>query len=198
MIAREEHVAAEQREAEMVGSVTGRMQRLEAPFLLLDHVAVGELHVGREDVVDELGALRIGFGAYGWEAVAAIAHDGRSRCRLERRGAVHMVAMGVRDEDLADGAAGGGLQDGGRVGLVGGAGIDDRELRHADEVSVGALEGEGARIAGDDAHDAGTDRRRLAIGEMHGGLERQIVRHRRARPVGCSRRRTLVDRGRLA
>ena len=45
------------------------------------------------------------------------------------------------------------------------------ERRRADEIGVRTFEGEGTGIFRDEARDAGSHRRRLAVGERHIGLE---------------------------
>ncbi len=98
----------------------------------------------------------------------------------QRRQAVGVVAVRVGDEDVAHAA----LADGGEDGLVMrgvvGAGIDERQIvAAADDVGVGALEGERARIVGDDAHDARRQLARHAVGEAHRRPELGGVGHER-------------------
>ena len=99
---------------------------------------------------------------------------------FERGDAVDVVAMGVRRDDVRDGAGAGDAQDGIEMRGIVGTRIDDGERGRADEIGIGALEREGARIVGDDAHDAGRNRRRLAVGKSHAGLEGEVVHGRQA------------------
>ena len=77
--------------------------------------------------------------------------------RLQRAHAVHVVAVRVRCEDVGYGAPAGGFEDGAKVPGVGGARVDHRERLSADEIGIGALEGERAGVVGDEAHDAWRD-----------------------------------------
>ena len=64
-----------------------------------------------------------------------------------------MVAMGVGDEDMGDPLVGEARQQCRDMLFELGAGIDHRDLALADDIGAGALEGERARIARDDAAD---------------------------------------------
>jgi hypothetical protein len=77
----------------------------------------------------------------------------------------------MRDEDVRHPPSADRLQGCGEMGRIVGTGVDQGEIARANDVGVGALKGEGARIVGDDAHHAGRQFARLAVGELHGGLE---------------------------
>jgi len=163
-------------EAEMVRRMARRVQRLDRPVGARDGVAVPEAHVGGELVVDELlsrGLMRS--PGPGRVRVTAEAHDRGAGQPGEGSRAVAMVAVGVRDQDVGDGPARCRGEDRRPVGLVVGTGIDDGECRRADEVGVGALEGERARVRGDDTNDARRHRVGGAVAERHRGLEGERV-----------------------
>ena len=66
--------------------------------------------------------------------------------------------------------------------------IDEGEGAGADQIGVGAFEREVVGVVGDDAHHAGGQLARLAVGEDHRLLEGQFFRH----GVPIARRRGLV------
>ena len=80
-------------------------------------------------------------------------HRGAGR-RLDLGHGRRMVAMGVGDEDVGDGLAAHRVEQRGDMGVVVGAGIEDRDFAAADDVAHRALEGERARIVGDDGAHA--------------------------------------------
>jgi hypothetical protein len=73
--------------------------------------------------------------------------------RLQAGGQGRMVAMGVGDQDARHGLAGEGVNQCCPMRGVVGAGIDDGDLAGADDIGVGAGEGERSRIAADQAAD---------------------------------------------
>ena len=68
-----------------------------------------------------------------------------------------MVAVGMGDQNMGHGFAAHGIQQRRRMGLVVGAGIDDRDLALADDVTHRAGEGERARIVAENPPHAGAD-----------------------------------------
>ena len=64
-----------------------------------------------------------------------------------------------------------------RCALVGGTGVDDRDLAGADEIGIGAEESIWAGIVGDDAADAGRDLFGHAIVDIHASIEGKLRRH---------------------
>ena len=88
-----------------------------------------------------------------------------------------MVAMAVGDEDMGETLALDRRGDRLEMRLVGGTGIDDRDLAGADEIGIGAEEGVWARIVGDDAADAGRDLFGHAIVDIHAPIEGKLRRH---------------------
>ena len=88
-----------------------------------------------------------------------------------------MILVGVGRDDVVDGPSGGGTEDRRAMGLVVGSGIDHRQPAGSDEIGVGAFEGEGPRVLGDDADDAVGHGRGRAVGELHRGLEGELVGH---------------------
>ena len=67
-------------------------------------------------------------------------------CVLELAGERRMVAMGVADEDVADRPPADRRKQRGKMRLVVGPGIDHRQIVAADDIAVGAVEGERAGI----------------------------------------------------
>ena len=68
-----------------------------------------------------------------------------------------MVAVGVGDEDMRHGLAAHSIEQRLGMGLVIGAGIDDRDLALAHDVADRAGEGEWARIVAEDPPHARAD-----------------------------------------
>src|SRR5215475_12883869 len=98
--------------------------------------------------------------------------------RAQGRQPVDVVMMRVGDEDMRDRPPAGRPQDGRQMRLIIGAGIDQGERAGADQIGVGALEGEVIGVVGDDAHDTGGELAWLAVGEVHRRLEGQGFAHR--------------------
>ena len=124
------------------------------------------------------------------ERVAETRRAGAARCagRPERgdlaaeqllQGArpVAMIAMAVRDEDvrqpLAFDRGGNRLQ----MPLVGGTRVDDGDVAAADDITIGAEKGVGARIVGDDTPDARRDLLGDAIVDILTAIEGKRCRH---------------------
>ena len=101
---------------------------------------------------------------YAFEVEHFDRHLGRMLAELERRG--HVIDVGVGDEDVRHRLAAHGLEHGLDMILLIGARIDDRHLAVTDDVGAGALEGEGAGIAGDDAADQRRHFHRRAVVEL--------------------------------
>src|SRR5262245_47127393 len=145
-----------------------------------------ERYVGNEVVLDVFTAR--GAGAFGARPARLVTVAGRL-CRGGRtqgRQPVDVVVMGVGDEDMRDRPPARRPQDGRQMRLIIGAGIDQGKRAGADEIGVGALEGEVIGVVGDDAHDTGGELAWLAVGEVHRRLEGQSFAHRgSARGVGA-------------
>ena len=88
-------------------------------------------------------------------SAGAVAHDPGPRGLGQRRRTGCVVDVGVGDEDGGDRAQRGrGGHDGGRVGLVGGPGVDHHRVGPTDEVRVGARPGHETRVRGGEPQDA--------------------------------------------
>ncbi len=153
-----------QREAEMIGGMARRLDRADMPAAAiapaLDDVAVAQLHIGHEVAIAAfLGLAADAFlrPARAMRAEAIGLGAGRS---LDRGRGGRVVVMRVGDEDVGDGLAVERLQQRVDMVLLLRAGIDHRDLAVADDVGAGALEGERAGIARDDA----ADQRRQPLG----------------------------------
>ena len=88
-----------------------------------------------------------------------------------------MIAMGMGDENVRDGFAAHGIEQRRDMGIVIGAGIEDRDFAAADDVTHRALEGERARIIGDHRAHAGRDLRHRVGLEIESLVERDVVAH---------------------
>ena len=86
--------------------------------------------------------------------------------------------MGVRDQNMRHGFPAHGLQQRRRVSRIVGAGIDDRDLAAADDVTDRAGEGERARIVAENPPHAG------ANFLDHAGLKRKIAVERDVVVIG--------------
>ena len=101
---------------------------------------------------------------------------GAGGCK-QRGQSVGVIAVRVGDEHVAEPALADGFEDGFQVRGILGAGIDQREIVAADDVGVGALEGERAGIVGNDADHAGRQLARHSVGEVHGRSEFRSFGH---------------------
>src|SRR3990170_5741715 len=88
-----------------------------------------------------------------------------------------MVAMAVGDEDMSEALTLDRVRDRLQMPLVGGTGIDDGDLSAADHIAIGAEEGVGSGIVGDDAPDAGRDLLGDAIIDVNVAIESKLRRH---------------------
>ena len=88
-----------------------------------------------------------------------------------------MIAMAMGDENISEALALDRVRDRLQMPLVGGTGIDDGDLSAADHISVGAEEGVGPGIIGDDAPDAGRDLLGDAIIDVNAAIESKLRRH---------------------
>ena len=176
-------IAAEQRAllaqliADVVRRVSRRVDAFDAPAVARDDVAVAHRDVGHEVVVGALLDLHAGLDApraVGAEAVARRAGGG-----LHRTAGGRVIAMGVGHQQMRDGLALERVEQ--RVDVLGeiGPGIDDGDIAPAQHVGAGAVPGEGARVARDDAPHAGCDLLEHAVRERELARER----HRLAQGV---------------
>ena len=160
MIAGEDEAAAGECEGDMVGRVAGNRDRLHPPAI------AGDLRPVREpDVRHEIG---VGAATSRQSLVRCRALTlARKARRAGRRGepadAAAMVAMGVGDEDVGDGLVRRRRQQRPDMRLVVRSRIDDGDVAGADDVAVGAGEGEGAGISRRHPAHAGKYRLRPAI-----------------------------------
>jgi hypothetical protein len=179
MIAGEERALFGKREAEMVRSVARRMNRRHAPTRSRHDIAVAQGVIGTEVVIAAffgdaahtsaiLGAAR----AVGTEAVS-----GGARHVLQRRRRRRVIDMGMGDENVRHGLAGERFEQ--RFHMRGDcrAGIDDGDAVPADDVGAGALEGEGARVARDDAADERAQRGDGAVLDLEIAAEGNLNGH---------------------
>ena len=91
----------------------------------------------------------------GRAAVRALGVNRGAGRRLDLGRRRRMIAMGMGDENVGYGFAAHRIEQRGNMGVVLRTGIDDRDLAAADDVAHRALEGERARIIGDDGAHAG-------------------------------------------
>src|SRR5579885_1292296 len=88
-----------------------------------------------------------------------------------------MVAVAVGNQDVGETLALEGLGDRFEVGLVVGAGIDDRNPAAADEIGIGAEKGIRPGIVGDDAADARRNLFGHAVIDIDVTIEGKLRRH---------------------
>ncbi len=174
MIAAEQDAVFGQRKAQMVRGVAGRVHRLEPPAGAGDLVAVVHGDIGGEIPVAAFLDAALAAPAAGMRAKAVGRGPGRRLQRLRRR---RMVVMRMGYQDMGHLLAGETREQCGDMLVEIGAGVDDGDLALADDIGAGALEGERARVARDDAADAGRHRFEPAILERHVAAERDIDCH---------------------
>ena len=152
MIAGKQHIFLPQMIAGMVRGMARRINRLQGPALGIQDIGIvgqGVGHVIRIGLFVRDGAVR-GL-AYAAMAVRAAAPDMGIRLRLQRRRARGMVAMGMGDDDVADAFAIQRRYQGLEMFVDLRSRVDHRYLALADDEGAGAVDGEIAGIAGDDA-----------------------------------------------
>ena len=170
--------------------MAGRRDRLERIAAPGDDLAVVERAVGRiGGIMRGVEAARRAVGA-GRRPVGAGADDRRAGRRAERRRRRRMVAMGMGDEDVADAPSLRRAQQRFDMRRVDRAGIDDRHLLAADDVTAGPGRGEGRGIVGDDPSHQRRDLGRLAGRRLDRPLEDEFV-------VRCPGHRRLAHRFRV-
>ena len=193
-----------QGETQMVGGVAGREERFECPVRAFDRLAVLEDDVGGEAGVDKFRAFRIDQRAL-IAGVAAKTADLRFR-RIGHAGQpVDVIAVGVGDDDMADGATADEVDDGLKMRFILGPRVDDREIVRADDVGVCSLEGEHAWIVGNEANDARRQLARRGVGEFHLSPEFEVghrcsflgIRNGRRSKTDCEAGVKLADRDRI-
>jgi len=176
MVAGEHGALADQGKAEMVRCVAWRVQNIQRDAAGLHHVAVLERPVGPE------GGIHEGL-AEAWGACAALG-PGRSEAqdlaadqRLQVSRPVTMIAMAVGDQDMSDALAAGRFDDGGEMLPVSRPRIDDGHAAAANEVSIGAEEGVGRRIVGNDTAHLRGDLLGHAVVDINASIEGKLCRH---------------------
>ena len=103
--------------------------------------------------------LKVEVGTFldgGRRSLATMCCEGECRrtgCSFYRCGGRRMVTVGVGYQDMADGFAPYGLQQGVDMRVVGRPRIDDCNLFAADYVGAGSVKGKRSRVAGDNAAD---------------------------------------------
>jgi len=186
VIAREDEAAAFEREAEMIGRMARRVDRGQRPVFARDGVAALERDVGHEIIIDEVAARRAVLERdFPGGGIARIGGGKRPGFGFELGEAIDVIAMRVRREDVGDRSPGRRFQNGGAMRVAVRSGIDDGKRRGADEISVGALKRERARIIRDEANDARSHRRRRAVIERHLGLEIERIQTPSALVATC-------------
>ena len=127
MIAGKDQVGFLERKGHMVGGVPGRRHRFDGPAVAGNDRAVGERDVRAE--------IKIGGGieprAFAdmqrpRRTVRTLGIDRRAGLGLDLGHRRRMIAMGVGDENVGHGLAAHGVEQSGDMGVVVGAGIDDR------------------------------------------------------------------------
>ena len=143
MIARKDEIASRECEDEMVAGVAGRGDCLHLPAIAGDQRPVRQDNIGHEIPIDSEIRLRRAFrGA----AMAPAGMARRAGCGGKALDAAGVVAMGVGDQDVAHGLARRRRHQRPKVGFVVRPRIDDGHPAGAQDVAVGAGEGERAGI----------------------------------------------------
>ena len=150
------------------------MHRLETPAPARDLVAVGYGHIRGEIPVAAFFDPGLAAPPTGMRAKTIGPGAG---CRLYRFRRRRVITMRVGNQDMGHLLAGEPLQQCRDVLFEIGAGIDHRDLAFADDVGAGASKGKRARIARDDAADAGGDRFEPAVFERKLTAEWDIDGH---------------------
>lgn len=163
MVAGEQGLFLQQREAEMVGGVAGRGHSGERPALATKPVAILQHPVGA------IGSVERGIGARAviLQRQRRTADDRGAGSGAERRGGGAVVAMGVGAEDRRDRAAADRVEQRSEMRRVVRAGIDHRHILPAHQIGLRAGIGEGRRI--------GRQHARHQRGKPHQRAGREVV-----------------------
>jgi len=153
-----------------------RVQHIEGDAADLQLIAVGERAVWREGRIDE-GIAEAGGAGAALGAGRAEAHDLAAEPLLQRPRTVAMVAMAVGDQDMADALAPRRFGDGRKMSLVGRAWVDDGHAAAADEIGVGAEEGVGRGVIGDNAAHLRGDLFGHTVVDIDASIEGKFCRH---------------------
>ena len=184
MVAGEQQIGFLERKRHVIAGVARRRHRFERPAVAAHRLAIGEryvrakVHVGR--CVETVGLADMKRPRGAMRALRVNFCPGR---RFDFRHCRRMIAMGMGDEDVADGFAAHRVKQRRDMGVVVGAGIEDGDFAAADDVAHRALEGERPRIIGDHrahagrhvAHRVGCEIERLVEGQAL--VEGNIVAH---------------------
>jgi len=159
MITRKQRLSVIQRKAQMIGRVTGRVERFQRPIASRDPLPTPQCPIRREIRVQKGFARRIVLDGPPRRRLGSKAQNFRPRDLGEFREACGMILMGVGQENVghALSAAAELRKQGGSMRLLVRPWIDDRDRAGADDIAVGALEGEWAGIVRDDTPEAGRD-----------------------------------------
>ena len=145
-------------ERQMIGGVARRRHRFQRPAGAFDGVAMLHFDVRPEVAVGAgFRIVLLALEARPRGAMRALGINRGAGGGLDPRGVRRMIAVGVGDEDMRHGLAAHRVEQRRRMGLIIRAGIDDRDLAGADDVTDRAGEGERARIVAEHAPHAGAD-----------------------------------------
>ncbi len=147
MVRGEQNIRSAEREGDVVRGVAGGVNSFECVTLAFDDLTVGKPVVGREVAV-AAGIERRHFAEM-QRAGGAMRSFGEGFCAgrpPDRGGRRRVIAMCMRNQYLCDGFITECREDCFDMAGIGRAGVDDRYRAFADDVGIGALEGEGAWI----------------------------------------------------
>jgi hypothetical protein len=106
-----------------------------------------------------------------------------------------VIVVGVRDDDMRQRAVADRAQDRRKVCSIHRPRIDQHDFAAlADDIGVGALVGERARIVGDDAHDPRRQFLRFAVDELDLFAEWRLFGHVGC-PLAAGNRAVIADPG---
>ena len=140
---------------------------------------MSDANVRRKRMIDELFAGRHVSGLCPRPLTAAAEGDDWGTGGSRQSGcAVAMVAVGMGDDNVGDRASSGGGENGGAMGFILWARIDDGEPCRANEIGVGAAKCERAGIGCHDAHDTWRHGLGVAVAERHRRFEGDLSQGR--------------------
>ncbi len=177
MIAGEDKVAVDKRKSEMVAGMSRRGDSLHLPAVAGNQRPVRQPDIRRVILIDPAIDRRLVRQPPPAASRAVAQRPGRGSQALD---AAAMVAVSMGDQYVGDRLAGRDGHQRVEMGRVIRAGIDDGHPAVADDVAVGAGEGEGAGVWCRDPAQAGRHSHRLPVSGVEIAMEDEIG-HRHSR-----------------
>ncbi len=164
MVGRKQNIRSHHPENHMVCRVAGSMNGLQGPAIALnDGIIRG--HDVRHKIIITAGIKQIDFaGVKGTgRAVRPFGYQLGTKFIFQHRGERRMIPVRMADKNMADRPPVYRPQQGGMMRVINRTGIDQRQRIAADQIAIGAIKGEGARIIDRDAFDIRRNLNRFAI-----------------------------------